>query len=374
MHKNRQLTLIFSHFEQEHLGKDVFLVPYYLGKHLNMSVEIVYPQTKTNKHFESSYKGVALHPIWCPKSRYFWILSAWYLLWNAYKIDILMQFHFSKETLVSGLCYKYLNKKGKLYIKCDGIYWLDVILEKQIPGTFRYKAFHRLLKQVDKVSIELIEGYSRLLNNKYCGVSLRDKSVLMPNGFDEDYFSSLEMKEYVFSEKENIILTVGRIGDENKNTNFLLKALEDVDMGNWKVYFVGQILSTFKSRIENFFLSYPAKRDSVFFLGPIYDKRELWSYYNRSKVFVLTSKSESYGLVLNEAKRFRNFIVSTNVGAFKDLVSDENCGCNIEQDDVDDLAHTLQMIIDGELSVDAYGSDDMSFLSWSKMIEKLSFH
>ncbi|MCS2392464.1 glycosyltransferase [Bacteroides fragilis] len=72
------------------------------------------------------------------------------------------------------------------------------------------------------------------------------------------------------------------------------------------------------------------------------DKRTLWEYYNRSKVFVLTSRCESYGLVLNEAKRFRNFIVSTNVGAFEDLVESGKYGCEIPQDNADYLTHVLE--------------------------------
>lgn len=372
MHKNRQLTLIFSHFEQEHLGKDVFLVPYYLGKHLDMSVEIVYPQTKTNKHFESSYRGVALHPIRCPKSQYFWILSAWYLLWNAYKIDILMQFHFSKETLVSGLCYKYLNKKGKLYIKCDGIYWLDVILEKQIPGTFRYKAFHRLLKQVDKVSIELIEGYSRLLNNKYCGVSLRDKSVLMPNGFDEEYFSTLNILERKYAEKENVIITVGRLGTHQKNTELLLNALEKVDLMDWRVYLVGSIEETFKDFIDVFYVNNPCKRKSVIFLGPIYDKKKLWEIYNMSKVFILTSRYEGYPIVFSEAKRFKNFIISTDIEAANDFIDSPIVGDIFSMNDLNRLVAILNDVISGKKNVDTFSNIATSRLSWERMVRNLN--
>ena len=46
------LTLIFRCFEEVHLGKDVFLVPYYLGKRLGYEVTIVYPLTGTNKKLE----------------------------------------------------------------------------------------------------------------------------------------------------------------------------------------------------------------------------------------------------------------------------------------------------------------------------------
>lgn len=58
----QNLTLIFKHFEIEHFGKDVFLVPYYLGKQYQCDVTIVYPLTKTNQHFPSEVRGVQLRP------------------------------------------------------------------------------------------------------------------------------------------------------------------------------------------------------------------------------------------------------------------------------------------------------------------------
>ena len=45
MQKNK-LTLVFNHFEQEHLGKDVFLVPYYFKQNKGYEVTIVYPLTE----------------------------------------------------------------------------------------------------------------------------------------------------------------------------------------------------------------------------------------------------------------------------------------------------------------------------------------
>ena len=56
----KQLTLIFNHFETEHLGKDVFLVPLYLGKQLGYDVTIVYPLTETNKDFPLQIWGYSL--------------------------------------------------------------------------------------------------------------------------------------------------------------------------------------------------------------------------------------------------------------------------------------------------------------------------
>lgn len=58
--KKRKLVLVFNDVERVHLVKDVFLVPYYLGKRLDMEVSIVYPPTETNVDLPSSHRGVKL--------------------------------------------------------------------------------------------------------------------------------------------------------------------------------------------------------------------------------------------------------------------------------------------------------------------------
>lgn len=73
-------------------------------------------------------------------------------------------------------------------------------------------------------------------------------------------------------------------------------------------------------------------------MGPIYDKKSLWEFYNRAKVFILTSRFEGYPLVLTEAKRFRNYIVSTELDASEDLLENGKYGCLIAQENYKELA------------------------------------
>lgn len=103
---SKQLTLIFNHFEVEHLGKDVFLVPFYLGRNLGYNVTIVYPLTETNKDFPTEIQGVKLVPIRLKKR------LSWFSFWrymeflylssavNSSSIDVLMRFHLSIHTLL----------------------------------------------------------------------------------------------------------------------------------------------------------------------------------------------------------------------------------------------------------------------------------
>jgi len=105
-------------------------------------------------------------------------------------------------------------------------------------------------------------------------------------------------------------------------------------------------------------------------VGPIYDKKSLWEFYNRAKVFILTSRFEGYPLVLTEAKRFRNYIVSTELDASEDLLENGKYGCLIAQENYKELALFCQKIINGEICIDVYENYDKEDISWDMIMRK----
>ncbi len=165
------------------------------------------------------------------------------------------------------------------------------------------------------------------------------------------------------------MITVGRLGTFEKNTEMLLNALAKVDLKDWKFYLIGPVEESFRLRINDFFRQYPEKKVSVIVVDAIYDKKKLWDFYNRSKIFVLTSRSESYALVLNEALRFKNYIISTEVGAAEDLIKGKY-GSFVEQDNSDMLASRLQSVIAGETNLDVFADFDPVQLSWRVIIKR----
>ena len=379
----KQLTLIFNHFETEHLGKDVFLVPLYLGKQLGYDVTIVYPLTETNKDFPLQIRGVKLVPLrFRNRITWFPLWRTWnfytYLIKHASRIDLLMRFHYSLHSILMTLVYKTFRPKGKVYIKMD----IDSYSLLQIRP-FRIRGIKNRLKlllcrnfvhKVDKCSCETLLAYTylKVLQDSHPLYALGSKLQLMPNGFDEDTLQDLQIKERDYAKKENLIITVGRLGTYQKNTEMFLDALKKVDLQGWKCCLIGPVDESFKSNVENFFQLHPEKKESVIFTGPIYDKKELWEYYNKAKVFVLTSRYESYGLVLNEAKRFRNYLLSTEVGAYNDLSENGKYGCLIPQDNSNALASILKEVVIGKRSVDVYKEYDVTQLSWENVIKSLN--
>ena len=121
----------------------------------------------------------------------------------------------------------------------------------------------------------------------------------------------------------------------------LLKILAKVDLKDWKFYLIGPIENNFQSSINHFYRQNPSKKESVIFTGSIYDKKELFEYYNKSRVFVLTSRHEGFAFALVEAAYMKNYIVSTNVGGAEDVLDYTN-GVLIDPMD-ENISHLFTM-------------------------------
>lgn len=366
---SKKIVFIFNHFETEHLGKDVFLLPYYLGKRLSLDVNIVYPKTKTNSNFPSTHNNVTFVPLEYKKSIFSLVRTFnfyKYLVSISKSTDIFIRFHLTLHTMLMVILYKVLNTSGLAYVKLD----INPNQIKPLKGLKKI-LYPLFIHFVDVISCETSYTYS-LLGDLYGKNSLFFKKLeYLPNGFDEELLRSLNLEEYDFESKENLFINVCRIGSEPKNTQMILSALEKIDLFDWKFYFIGPIEDGFKMYIDDFFKRNPFMVDKVIFTGPIYDKGELWRYYNRSKVFVMTSRWESYGLVFNEAKRFKNYLLSTRVGAFDDLCEKGKYGLYIEQDDDETLSKIMTEIILGNVDIDVYKDYDTDSLSWETIVNSL---
>jgi len=362
MPHRKNITLVFNHFETEHFGKDVFLVPYYLGKIYNLDVTIVFPETNTNKDFPSNLQGVLLRSLKNPFSKKPYsglrilkeLVFIFYVIRNAKKMNILMRFHLSEETVLTGFLYKLLNPKGFLYIKSDTDGTLQTlndnfsIMSLKLPFKLLKRLIYKyFLKTFDLLTVETKTVYHASLDFNILGMAISPKTRLLHNGFDKEKFLKYNFRNYDFSEKENLIITVGRLGTKQKNTELLLKAIEKIDLKEWKVLFIGFIEkeeTDFQKYIDNFYLKYSNLQEKVFFTGPIYDKEKLWEIYNKAKIFVLTSRWEGFANVFSEALVFRNYIISTDVGGASDMI-EMGYGELIPKENASFLQKTLQRII-----------------------------
>jgi len=345
----------------------VFLVPYHINKLYGFDVSIVYSQTITNKNFSMTYRGIKLKPLGKKILRITYInfiknfLFLIYLIINARKIDILCLFNLYPFTMIFSIIYKILNPKGFLYVKADmGPQSIEYHLLRS--QGIKKGLVKRFVKLTNLFTIESKLG-CRLMKH-VVGKESEDKIQWMMDFFDEKEFEKTDIKIKDITQKENIILIVGRLGSREKNTEMILKAASKVDFKKWKLMLIGPVEENktinFAKIIDQFYSDYPRLKNKVIFTGPIYNKKELWEYYNKSKVFLLTSRWESFGIVLVEALKFRNYIISTDVGGATDIIN-MGYGEFIPQEDETYLSKVIQRLIDNE----DYIKKEYEKISWN---------
>lgn len=365
-----RLVLVFDDFEQVHLGKDVFLVPYCLGRQLRKQAVIVYPATPTNASLPREHRGVRLVRLYAGREkRYFVSRSVAWICCHRADLDVLMLFHFKRLSMVLANIVSLLRPTAKIYAKADSEFcFSDFVSEYKYPFLKRW-LYKRYLRVLDCVSFETSRGFQKSQTDTFYGVGIKGKSVLMPNGFDEDLMESYGIRRIPQEQKEKLVITVGRIGDALKNTEMLLRAVPQVRLNGWKVLLIGPVRPGFEETIRQFYEANPDYRESVEFVGNVPDKEKLWGYYNRASAFVLTSRREGFALVLVEARRFGCYIISTELPCAADCLHGKADGKIIAADDDKGLAAALQELADGKIDITKVTVSDCS---WANKIETVS--
>lgn len=365
--EKKNLTLIFTikNFEVSYLYKDVGLVPYYLSKQYNLNGNIIY-SNKNKKELPKEFREILLtelpyNKIWkiIEKIDKFSIIENIkfykYLFKKAKEIDYLMFFHLGIDKFFLMVLYKLLNKNGKIYLKLDADLRTILMINNK-KSSFTKKIlkkifFNKFFGMINLISIEGLETYNEILKNGLYNKNISSKIINIPNGFDEDYLIENNIKIKVFEEKENIMITVGRIGTTQKNNEMLLEALNNTDLKNWKIYIIGPYTKEFKTKYNEFIKGNQDKKESVILVGNIEDKNLLYDYYNRAKVFLLTSRWEGFAIVYPEALRFGNYIITTNVGGAQDITDNNKVGTVTEIENTYQFSDEILKVVNNEIDL-----------------------
>lgn len=372
----KRLSYLF-YFNDNIAGKDMFLVPMYLAEQIGAEAEIVFPKWEDNKHLTGYYRGVKLTPI-KSDSRFhstFWSERAmtWWLIKNARKTDVLFLFWINKRNILYSLLYKMLNPKGISYIKADGAPF--VVSKETLVKRIKCKILDFLYRYVDIVSVETESLFDNAQKGCY-GNLLKGKTLLVSNAFDYKMFDELNITKKNFGEKENIIITVGRIGDYYKNSEFMLEVLDGLSLGDWEFHFIGPVEQDFIPKYEAFCKRNPDSASKVKLIGGIYDRRKLWEQYNKAKVFVLTSRKEGMACVYSEALAFGDYIVTTDVSSAEDITDHQRVGTIIAQGDAESFRRRLRYIMDNQDILEnnvpeAMGLSEKKY-NWSVQVKKVA--
>ena len=379
MKQKPTFVTVFTETENFHLVKDVGQLPYFMYKTEGYDATLISYQNNVEYPFiDQEVNGLKLNFI-PNKGRFLYFeLGVLYYLFNHSKsIAVLNLFHFKKDHILYLLIYKLVNPQGKAYIKLD----MDILFFKNYNAFLfsNYRIKNLILKALtswifkltDLFSVETDQAKDYLLN---VYPELQNKLICIPNGVDNLYLDK-EIPIKAFQEKENIILTVGRIGTEQKNTELLLDALKITDLKDWKVYILGPIEESFKKYIADFYKEYPQLENKIIFTGNITDRKELFDWYNRSKIFCLSSRYEGFPIAFPEALYFGNYLISSPVSSAEHITSKGKYG-TVAKADAHEFSKAIQNSIEpGFLSSQRYEEIrrfSKDNFTWPGIVKKLA--
>lgn len=379
----KTFVTIFPICTNVHLTKDVGQIPYFLKlKHNYQSKIVCYKNEESYPSLNTEANGLELEFIEKKGQISFLEKSVLkYIYKNAKSIDILNLYSFSKFTFIYGILYKIINPNGILFLKIDG-YNQTFSTHKNVrhsQNPIKNFLFHLLetifLKKVDLMVMENTVGVE-LVKAKFPKHAQKVKHL--PVGVNDDFLSKEFNTNFKsFQEKENIILTVGRIGSEVKNHKMLLRAISKVNLRDWKLVFVGKVTDEFESYYKNWLKANPNYQHSIVFTGEIISRTELYNWYNKSKIFCMTSWNESFCCSLAESIYFGNYPIGTDgIVSMNDLTNHEKLGSIIKADDDIALSEKIQTLIDHPEIIENNFQDIISHshknFVWTEITAKLN--
>ena len=258
-----------------------------------------------------------------------------YLKEHAKEIDLLILRGCYPVNYAPAQIYKSLNPAGKIYIGLDAnSRWMDRIRQND-PD------FAEFMNSCDVIATSC-RALQQHLNEKWPW-----KIEYIPNGY---YSYGTKHRAPDYNQKENTILTVSRLGTEQKATDVLLNAFAMIAdrIPEWNLKLVGNIEGNFSCFIDNFFIKYPQLKNHVLFTGPISDKDTLFNEYYKAKVFILTSVIEGgTPNVVAEALRAGCAMITTKFDAWEDVIDKGSCGMAADINDIPAIAARLHTLCTG---------------------------
>ena len=293
-----------------------------------------------------------------------------FVMRHARAIHVLHLYFPTAETAMLGLLFKCLHPSGKLWIKCDwsaasaaafGVAGVRAALRRgwlsvHARGT-------TMISAESKPARESLEQTFRVPPGRV---------AVLSNGIDDQALAAPLPAPRAFDRKEQLVLSVGRIGAEEKNHGVLLEALDGLDPGEWRLAFVGPVEGAFAARAERLFERRPAWRGRVVFVGEVRSRSELYDWYDRARASCLPSWSESFGLVAIEALAFgHHLLLSDRVWSASEVTDGGRFGAQLPPDDPAAWRAALARLFAGELEdrVAEAAAHARETFAWSRILD-----
>lgn len=258
--------------------------------------------------------------------------------WNA---DALLVYGWSFKSHLK--CLRYFHKKIPVFFRGDS----TLLSNNGGVKSFIRKVFLIwVYKNVDKAF------YVGTHNKDYyvaCGMR-SDQLIFAPHAIDNARFMSedilrneqaiLQRKSLKIKDNAIVFLYAGKL-DENKNVGLLIHAFLKCQQNNTHLIIAG-------NGSEEAYLKTLTKNSTNIHFLPFQNQQQMPVLYRMCNVFVLPSKSETWGLSINEAMVCKRAILASNTcGAAVDLVDDTN-GFIFKSNDLNSLIQQINRLVSKE--------------------------
>lgn len=199
----------------------------------------------------------------------------------------------------------------------------------------KYKKNSNIYKKINKA----------LLNSKkiICVSSILKQKIKEYYNIESKKFTVIpnlsKNLEYNFKKKSNDIIFVGSL-DERKNPMLLIKAYEKINNNKLRMKIIGD--GYLRSKIENYI-----KGKNVFRFISIYknlNRTKVLKSIGESKVLVLPSNYETFGIVIIEAYSMGVPVIMTDSLGVRDL-NHKDCSILVKKNNVNNLAKSIIKIL-----------------------------
>lgn len=310
------------------LTKDCGLIPYLFYKNHQCEVSMLGAKVEECSYLDSYVKGLKMEFLSTGSEEE----KVNYIEKHAAEMDAVILNGAYPSNFNVAKVYKKFHPKGRIYLGLDAnSFWMDRIFWKE----------ENFLSFMDCCDVIAVAGRAmqKHLNEKW-----RWKIEYIPNGY---YPFAGFFQKPIFKEKENIILTVGRLGTEQKATEILMEAFALIaeEIPEYQLHLVGSVEGTFQNYIKNYQEQYPQLKERIILTGTIYEKERLVQEYRRAKIFALPSRWEGgTPNVIAEALSAGCVTAVTKFDEWRDATDQEQCGMAAEIDDRDGFAQILLLL------------------------------
>lgn len=181
-------------------------------------------------------------------------------------------------------------------------------------------------------------------NAALCGLYV-DNNYVIGNPNNSNFIG-----DDIKSSSEKIVLCVGRFNDYVKRIDRILECFSLVlkKVPAAKLVLVGKydnnapIGQNDNTSINELIKKFSIPSESINFIGEVNNVQD---YYSRANVLLLTSNSEGFGMVVNEAAQFGVPSVCNYIPGIEDLINDEENGYITKQNDIKTMALKVSNIL-----------------------------